>query len=515
MHRQAIADAPDFAARHLPKLLHTLQHEQQIAVLSTIAGRGLEYAKPWTDCTFEKQLQIVRQVSRGLLEDWNKDYTRQTGMRQPREMLRSWLDYRLDPEQGGRLHGFLSDRCGLTPEEPSITFEGHWYPNPLAFALGIRELPDHTRLRMITGHSHGDFHGLNVLVGRPQSPEPDYYLIDLAHYQSEQYLLFDHAYFELAHLLNSRADIGAPDWQSILAQLSRAHDGDGTLGLRTDDIGLIELVRALRKEVTDWIDRHEGDRLSYMESQYLLARVAAGLNFANKNLPGRMSQMAFAYAASNLKDYVELNQIDWPKHGPLFTLGQADRPAEPASVQKVAADPAAAARPPATTPAPGGISLKPENQGATPRTGFGQFFDELRRCHVVKVAGLYLIVAWLAVQAAGALKAALTLPPWTDTLVTVLLALGFPIACIIAWAFELSPSGLQRTQPERPNGKGGPRDRGVLDYVVTAGVIGLLVFMVWRFGHDYVGDDPTATAGSGMPSIAVLPFKNLSQNSSD
>ncbi len=515
-HRQAIDDAPDFAARHLPRLLQTLHHKEQIAVLSTIAGRGLEYARPWSDCSFEKQLQMVRQVSRGVLEDWNHDYKRQHGLRLPQELFQSCLGHRLHPEQGGRIHSFLSERCGLAPEEPTIAFEGNWYPNPLAFALGARELPDRVRLRMITGHCHGDLHGLNILVGRPEAPDPDYYLIDLAFYQSEQYLFYDHAYLELAHLVNSRKGISASDWHAILERLGRAKSGGDVVGLRSDDIGHIELVKALRQEVSDWIDRHEGDRLAFMESQYLLARVAAGLNFTHKNIPEGMRRMAFLYAASNLKEYLKLNQLDWPKHGPAFLLGETGRAPDSAPLTEapplaVPAEPPLAAMARRDTQA-----LEPEGRGDKRKSGTGNFFQELARRHVIKIAGLYLVVAWVCVQVAAALKAALTLPPWTDTLVTLLLALGFPIACIIAWAFELSPSGLQRTQPAERSGKSSLRGLSFVDYVVVLGMVGLLGFTIWRDGFDYFRDGPQANLRSGgPPSIAVLPFRNLSENGGD
>ncbi|MCR9139819.1 MAG: hypothetical protein NXI27_27755 [Alphaproteobacteria bacterium] len=511
LHHQAIADAPDFAAHHLPRLLHTLHHGQQIAVLSAIAGRGLQYATPWSDCSFEKQLEMASQVSRGLLEDWNASYRRLKGLRHPTELLHSWLDYRLDPDRGGRIHDFLASRCGIEPESPSITFEGQWYPNPLSFANGKVALPDHLRMRMISGRFHGDLHGQNILVGRPESPESDYYLIDLAFYQSEQFLFYDHAYFEVAFLLNSRRDTSEADWESILMQLGRDGLQTDKPGSRTEDIGLIELVRAFRHEVSAWIDRHEGDRLSYMESQYLLARVAAGLNFTHKNLPEAMKRRAFAYAAFNLKDYVTLNNLDWPKHGPPYTFEGAVPPVEPGTE----AEPVVTDRPAAMAANPD-IAADAEIRQTRGRLQPGSLFAELRRRHVVKIAGLYLIVAWLCVQVAGALKAPLLLPDWTDTLVTVLLALGFPIACIIAWAFELSPRGLQRTVPATDGGNSEPRQRDVLDYVVVSGIVALLAFTVWRYEFSTVSNAPTVAAGEAAePSIAVLPFRNLSEEGSN
>jgi len=122
---------------------------------------------------------LARCASVELLEEWNRDYRIADGLRTPQELLQKWLGYRLDPEEG-RIHRFVTDHCGLAPDEPSFIFEGRWYPNPLAFALGARPLPDHLRLRAAIGNQHCDMHGNNLLVNAVQSGEPHYYLIDLA-----------------------------------------------------------------------------------------------------------------------------------------------------------------------------------------------------------------------------------------------------------------------------------------------------------------------------------------------
>ena len=318
-HLGAFQDAPDFAAKHLPTIIHSLHHEDSIAMLSTIAGRGLEYAEPWADCAYDRQLAAVRQLSKGILEDWNQGYELSKGMLGPQELLTAWLGYRLDPTQSW-LHDFLSRDCGLAPEEPSLTFEGHWYPNPLCFTNPQTRSQDWLPLRAARGRSHGDLHGFNVLMQSSASPETAYHLIDLALYQGDQFLFFDHAYFELSYLLTSREAGDPSNWDSILSHLSPYHSGEEKAGIRGDDHGLTVLVTALRQEVFDWVERHESNRLSYMESQILLARVAAGLNFCNKRVSDEMRRMAFIYAAYSLKDYMKLNAATWPKHGPLFEI---------------------------------------------------------------------------------------------------------------------------------------------------------------------------------------------------
>jgi len=320
-HQQAIERAPAYAAAHLPKILHILHHGNALAVLSTIAGRGLEYAKPWAECAHGVQLKSVHDLSRGLLEDWNSGYELAKGLRSPQDLLRGWLGYRLKPDQG-RLHSLLGEECGIAPDEKSFVCEGHWYPNPLAFATAPDDSTGHMQ-RAAIGNIHGDLHGFNVLVKTTRSDNIEHYLIDLAFYQDKQFLFYDHGYFEFSHLLMMRERADAAIWCSILDRLS-PFDHNGELGdLRGDDLGLLELIRALRRELMDWVDRHEADRLSYMESQYLLARIAAGLNFANKRLPEKARRLAFLYAAANLKDFLKLNGLDWPKHGPLFEVDGA------------------------------------------------------------------------------------------------------------------------------------------------------------------------------------------------
>src|SRR5438067_13115198 len=74
------------------------------------------------------------------------------------------------------------------------------------------------------------------------------------------------------------------------------------------------------------------------------------------------------------------------------------------------------------------------------------FFAELKRRNVYKVAIAYAVVAWLLMQIATQVFPFLEIPNWAIRLVIMLLALGFPIALIIAWAFELTSEGLKRTE---------------------------------------------------------------------
>ncbi len=73
------------------------------------------------------------------------------------------------------------------------------------------------------------------------------------------------------------------------------------------------------------------------------------------------------------------------------------------------------------------------------------FFGELRRRNVVKVAVAYAIVGWLLVQIADIFFPALQLPEWAVTFVASLVILGFPLALILSWAYEITPDGMKRS----------------------------------------------------------------------
>ena len=74
------------------------------------------------------------------------------------------------------------------------------------------------------------------------------------------------------------------------------------------------------------------------------------------------------------------------------------------------------------------------------------FFGELRRRNVFKVGAAYVVVAWLLTQLEDIVFSAATFPAWTVTFVTLVLALGFPAAALLAWAYEVTPQGTEIDQ---------------------------------------------------------------------
>ena len=140
------------------------------------------------------------------------------------------------------------------------------------------------------------------------------------------------------------------------------------------------------------------------------------------------------------------------------------------------------------------------------------FFSELKRRNVYKVAVAYAVVGWLIAQIATQIFPFLEIPNWIVRLVIVLIAIGFPIALVIAWAFEATPEGIKRTETADAMPATSEHKKHAWIYVVIAGAaISMALFFLGRYT---VGNKTTAAAPNELSakSIAVLPFDNLSRD---
>jgi TolB-like protein/lipoprotein NlpI len=158
------------------------------------------------------------------------------------------------------------------------------------------------------------------------------------------------------------------------------------------------------------------------------------------------------------------------------------------------------------------------------------FFDELRRRNVFRIAGLYLVAAWLAVQVAGTVLPMFDAPAWLPRTIVMLLAIGFLPALIFAWVFELTPEGLKREKEVERTASIAPRTGRALDRIIMVA----LALAVGYFAFDKFVLAPQRAAAFqqlesqklaaarregrieamsrsyGDKSIAVLPFVNMS-----
>jgi TolB-like protein/Tfp pilus assembly protein PilF len=145
------------------------------------------------------------------------------------------------------------------------------------------------------------------------------------------------------------------------------------------------------------------------------------------------------------------------------------------------------------------------------------FFAELKRRNVYKVAVAYAVVSWLLIQAASILFPTYEAPSWVMKVFIAMLLLGFPVALILAWAFELTPEGIKRAEDVLANESITPRTgRKLVGITIALAIVaaGLLFFQFTRSHSSSSAANPNVAATSTIPekSIAVLPFQNLSRD---
>ena len=147
------------------------------------------------------------------------------------------------------------------------------------------------------------------------------------------------------------------------------------------------------------------------------------------------------------------------------------------------------------------------------------FFGELKRRNVYKVAVAYAVVSWLLIQIATQVFPFFAIPNWTVRLIVLCSLLGFPIALFVSWAFELTPEGLKRTEEVTPEESITHRTSRKLTAAIAVIVTASLALLVFQNSRPKSAENSAAAPSANVPSlpisdksIAVLPFENLSAN---
>ncbi|MEM1371173.1 MAG: adenylyl cyclase, partial [Pseudomonadota bacterium] len=160
-----------------------------------------------------------------------------------------------------------------------------------------------------------------------------------------------------------------------------------------------------------------------------------------------------------------------------------------------------------------------------------RFFSELKRRNVIRMAALYAVGSWLILQVAEVLAEALDVPDWTLRFILMVLLLGFPLALIFSWVYEITPEGLKKEVDVAPDASVTTQTAKKLDLAV----IGLLVAVLAVVALDRLlpesasvaetapevpaqileENEPASVPPADPRSVAVLPFQGFGSNSGD
>ena len=153
-------------------------------------------------------------------------------------------------------------------------------------------------------------------------------------------------------------------------------------------------------------------------------------------------------------------------------------------------------------------------------------FTELKRRNIFRVAGVYAVVGWILAQAAVVLETAIGLPSWFDGLAVALLLIGFPVAMLLAWAFEMTPDGVKRAENIADGESITDKTGRKLDFAILGGLVLVAALVVWQTTQTpdsvpvqtqapdavlEITAQVQAPLSDENPSIAVMPFEDFSQ----
>ncbi len=140
-------------------------------------------------------------------------------------------------------------------------------------------------------------------------------------------------------------------------------------------------------------------------------------------------------------------------------------------------------------------------------------FRELKRRNVLRVGALYGAVAWLLLQIADVIVEPLGLPAWTMRMLIVLITIGFVVALVVAWTYEMTPEGLVPDAEALPPGRAGLARGRMLDFVIIGVLCAALAYFLVNRSDDGAG--AAAPTAFRPPTLAVLPFQSLSTAADD
>jgi TolB-like protein/Tfp pilus assembly protein PilF len=146
------------------------------------------------------------------------------------------------------------------------------------------------------------------------------------------------------------------------------------------------------------------------------------------------------------------------------------------------------------------------------------FLTELKRRKVYRVAVAYAIVAWLLIQAGSILFPTFEAPAWVMKVFVTAVILGFPVALILAWAFELTPEGIKRAEQVAPRESKTAKAGGKWTAIILAAAVLATALFAFKFARTHktaTAELPKQTASMATnvdKSVAVLPFENLSSD---
>ncbi|HYW74268.1 MAG TPA: OST-HTH/LOTUS domain-containing protein [Pyrinomonadaceae bacterium] len=298
-HQRAASRNDSFSRAHIPTLVRSFASlptegvPRGYAMLYEIAGRSFDIYATTDARESAAFLEISKQLNTEILDSWidREPLTDQT----PHELLREWLGYRLIPSEAPELHTFVDETMG---EGLLLSEAGEVILNPIMFCdfAKNQEWPERGFLKALL---HCDLHGGNVLAHRIEPRRYPYWIIDFG-LSSNGPAGYDQAYLEVAQIISCLSSVDPAYLIGVLKSVDlkeRVLLPDGTFWLK-------DCILKLRESFSQWRDAKHPRRIDDVNRQFCLARVAAGINWANKKLTSNQKYLALCYAGWAAREYL-------------------------------------------------------------------------------------------------------------------------------------------------------------------------------------------------------------------
>jgi cold shock CspA family protein/tetratricopeptide (TPR) repeat protein len=306
-HNRAFDRAIDFSKAHLPVLVKTFDlpddkdsEEGGYAMLYEIAGFSLD---AFTAADYPEHpgfMKISEELMTDILNCWvEADPVEE---KSPAEILESWLDYRLDSVEGRNLHEFVSATMG-----DHLVFQegGEVVINPIKF-YQLAKAENWDKRISLKALVHGDLHGGNVLIHRNLEPH-SYWIIDFG-LSKINLAGYDQSYLEVSQIISNLSGRNTTQLIRVLRQLD---DHDENVQLLPGTFWLKNCLEKMRTATKTWQQVSQPRRFDDINHQFCLSRIAAGLNWANKEiLPENKRRLALSYAGWYARKYLQTFRAD-------------------------------------------------------------------------------------------------------------------------------------------------------------------------------------------------------------
>ncbi|MFC5453558.1 hypothetical protein [Prosthecobacter fluviatilis] len=297
--------ASEFAAKHIPKLKAEFppvgtdpKETNGYAMLYSIAGQSLDAFQTASNREDSSLREMVGCVSRDLLHAWvatvpEKPHT-------PHELLTEWLGYRLSPDDAPEFHTLANRILGTSA---TFTEAAEVLIHPLHFCEELKQVQIEPRPQL-KALLHHDLHGGNLLFYARDPQSQPYQIIDFGLSKMGP-AGFDQAYLELYAILNALGELPASALIGLLKTVDRPERSER---LPNGALWAADIVKTCRAAVHSWQQQTLPDRKDDVDRQFYLARVAAGINWANKPMGENKRFLALCYAGWAARLYVERHE---------------------------------------------------------------------------------------------------------------------------------------------------------------------------------------------------------------